>query len=397
MDLTAVPTEYLEAELVSHAAFEATGMARMLDVLAEFDRRRVWDSWGCASPQQWLGWKCGLAYGAASERLRVARALNGLPAIREGLSSGKLSYSKVRELTRVATPDTDDSLATIAGCATAAQVAMIVRSLRKRTPKDVARQVDSRGLRWAVDEEDGSMVFTLRLPTETGQAVAAALQVVTQVEAGVPAHQSRADACVALICGDDEVRARPEVIVHLHADTAAFEDSTAVAPEIVECLACDGAVTTVADTPVGPITIKKDPPPSRTQRRWLKLRHRTCQFPGCHHAGSFDAHHVVHRGQGGKTRLSNMVRICQFHHRLVHILDLRLTLHPDRRLDVTFPAGNPIDRSIPYSPFVAPVPADPNLISSSTWSGERLQLDYVHLAVTSIGHHTANQWATAAA
>lgn len=190
--------------------------------------------------------------------------------------------------------------------------------------------------------------------------------------------------------------AHAPVIVYLHADTAAFEDSTAVAPEIVECLACDGAVTTVADTPVGPITIKKDPPPSRTQRRWLKLRHRTCQFPGCHHTGSFDAHHVVHRGQGGKTRLSNMVRICQFHHRLVHILNLRLTLHPDRRLDVTFPAGNPIDRSIPYSPFVAPVPADPNLISS-TWSGERLQLDYVHLAVTSIGHYTANPRAAVAA
>ena len=86
--------------------------------------------------------------------------------------------------------------------------------------------------------------------------------------------------------------------------------------------------------------------------------------------------------QGGKTRLANLVRLCQFHHRLVHVLDLRLTLHPDRRLDVTFPAGNPIDRSIPYSQFVAPVPADPNLISS-TWSGERLQLDYVHLAVVS--------------
>lgn len=91
-----------------------------------------------------------------------------------------------------------------------------------------------------------------------------------------------------------------------------------------------------------------------------------------------------------------MMRLCQFHHRLVHILDLRLTLHPDRRLDVTFPAGNPIDRSIPYSPFVAPAPADPNLISS-TWSGERLQLDYVHLAVTSIGHYKANPRAAVAA
>ena len=64
----------------------AQTLARMLDVLAEFDRRRGWESWGCASPQQWLGWKCGLGYGAASERLRVARALTVLPHIRDGLS-----------------------------------------------------------------------------------------------------------------------------------------------------------------------------------------------------------------------------------------------------------------------------------------------------------------------
>ena len=111
MDITTAPSEYLEAELVAHAAWEATGMARMLDVLAEFDRRRVWEQWGCASPQQWLGWKCALGYVAASERLRVARALGQLPHIRDGLSRGKLSFSKVRELTRVATPDTDECLA----------------------------------------------------------------------------------------------------------------------------------------------------------------------------------------------------------------------------------------------------------------------------------------------
>ena len=382
MDIASVPSEYLEAELVAHAAFEATGMARMLDVLGEFDRRRVWESWGCVSAQQWLGWKCGLGSVAASERLRVARALPVLPYIREGLSRGKLSYSKVRELTRVATAETDECLAGIAGCATAAQVAAMVRSLRKRTPRDVVRQVDSRGLRWDVDDSDGSVVFTLRVPTEVGQAVIAAVNAVTGLEAGVPVHRKRADACVGLICGDDEVRARPEVLVHLHADSAAFDDSTAVAPEIVECLACDGTVTTVADTAAGPITIKKDPPPSRTQRRWLKLRHRTCQFPGCHHTGSFDAHHIIHRSQGGRTRLNNLVRLCQHHHRLVHTLDLRLTLHPDRHLDVRFPAGNSIDRTIEHTPFVAPAPTDPNLITG-TWSGERLQLDYVHLAVTS--------------
>jgi len=357
-------------------------MARMLDVLAEFDRRRVWDSWGCASPQQWLGWKCSLGYVAATERLRVARALTTLPVIRDRLAQGKLSFSKVRELTRIATPETDACLAEIAECATAAQVAKMAKALRKRTASDAARQVESRGLRWETDDADGSMIITLRLPTETGQAVIAAINAAASAEAGVPAHQSRADACAALITGGDDTRARPEVIVHLHADAAAFDDGSAVAPEIVEYLSCDGPVTTVADTEHGPITIKKDPPPTRAQRRWLRLRHQTCQFPGCYHDGSFDAHHIIPRHLGGKTRLHNMIRLCQYHHRLVHLRGLVLTLHPDRTLDVRFPAGNPIDRTIFHEPFASPAPSDPNHITGR-WAGERLQIGYLHLTVNS--------------
>ena len=44
---------------------------------------------------------------AARERLRVAEALVGLPAVREALGAGALTYSAVRELTRVATAKTE--------------------------------------------------------------------------------------------------------------------------------------------------------------------------------------------------------------------------------------------------------------------------------------------------
>jgi len=66
----------------------------------------------------------------------------------------------------------------------------------------------------------------------------------------------------------------------------------------------------------------------------------------------------------------------------VHLLGLRLTLHPDRSLDAHFPAGNPVDRTIEHAPFVAPAPADPNLITG-TWTGEQLHLDWLHLTINS--------------
>src|SRR3954452_12665750 len=44
----------------------------------------------------------------ANEKLRVAHELLELPLIDEAFRAGEVSWSKVRELTRVATPDTED-------------------------------------------------------------------------------------------------------------------------------------------------------------------------------------------------------------------------------------------------------------------------------------------------
>ena len=52
--------------------------------------------------------------GAARERVRVAHALVGLPKISQGFSKGKLSYSKVRAITRLADESNEDYLLMIA-------------------------------------------------------------------------------------------------------------------------------------------------------------------------------------------------------------------------------------------------------------------------------------------
>lgn len=79
MEPAAMTTEYLEAELVAHAAWETKGLARMLMVLAEFDNRRGWALWQCQSAQQWLSWKCGVGYGSRIE-MRAVRSWFGQPS-----------------------------------------------------------------------------------------------------------------------------------------------------------------------------------------------------------------------------------------------------------------------------------------------------------------------------
>ena len=82
-----------------------------LRLVAEFDRRGGWHGVGIRSCAHWLAWQCGLGSGAAREHVRVARALPGLPRIQAAFSAGRLSYSKVRALTRIAAPDCEAALA----------------------------------------------------------------------------------------------------------------------------------------------------------------------------------------------------------------------------------------------------------------------------------------------
>src|SRR5512132_3801570 len=103
--------------------------ARLLDLIREFDAREGWNH-GFRSCADWLSWRVGLDKGAARERVRVARALGTLPRLAHALAGGQISYSKVRALTRVATPETEAQLLAVARAGTAVHVERIVRGWR---------------------------------------------------------------------------------------------------------------------------------------------------------------------------------------------------------------------------------------------------------------------------
>ena len=88
--------------------------------------RGGWNS-GFRSCAAWLAWRVGLDPGAARERVRVARALGTLPLLARALARGELSYAKVRALTRVATPETEERLLAVGRAGTADHVERIVR------------------------------------------------------------------------------------------------------------------------------------------------------------------------------------------------------------------------------------------------------------------------------
>jgi len=103
---------------------------RFLKLIAEFDRREGWAGFGIRSCAHWLNWKCSIGLAAAREKVRTARALDGLPGINAGFEKGELSFSKVRAMTRVATDLNEPYLLMIAEYGTAQHMEKLVNTFR---------------------------------------------------------------------------------------------------------------------------------------------------------------------------------------------------------------------------------------------------------------------------
>ncbi len=162
---------------------------RFIKLIAAMERTRGWQEGGYCNLGNWLDHRCGLGPCAARERIRIGRALARLPRIDAAFRDGVISYSKVRAITRVATPDTDATLLAIAEGSSAAQLESLVRTYERvgADDRECASSEQRRGLSWYY--EDGMLVITAAVPAERGALVIKALQEV------VDARKDEREAC----------------------------------------------------------------------------------------------------------------------------------------------------------------------------------------------------------
>jgi hypothetical protein len=163
------------AEEATH--FDAA-MHRLLTHIREFDLGGGWGYAGAQSCAHWLSWRVGWSLGTGREHVRVGRRIGELPRVDEALRQGKLSYSKVRAITRVATPATEEMLVEFASVSTGAQLETICRKLRsvQRLSRATAREVDEDRRVSRRDLEDGMVRIEVTLRPEEAAMVMAAIE-----------------------------------------------------------------------------------------------------------------------------------------------------------------------------------------------------------------------------
>jgi hypothetical protein len=407
--ISSVSTPALIDQITELAGHLNAAHARWLALIAELDRRNAWVEWGVKSCAHWLNWKCGLDLGAAREKLRVAHALEGLPRIAASMAAGKLSYSKVRAMTRVAEAPNEEYLLNIALHATAHHVEKLVRSYRRvKESQELtreARQQAGRELRW-FHNDDGSLVIRARLTAEAGALFIKALQA---AEDSVPAKSVSAETSLDPVQTRRALRAdalamisesflssgprdlnggdRQQIVVHVdaqtlkhdHAGRCELEHGPAMAAETARRLACDASLIAIIeneqDEPLNVGRKTRTIPPAI--RRALNSRDRGCRFPGCTHIRYVDGHHVHHWSKGGETKLSNLVTLCRFHHRQVHEGQVVVQILDDGAFRFVRPDGNTFDSPPPQATdWIALATGQPVAITPRTaitgWTGEHL-------------------------
>lgn len=365
----------LEAEITRLSANIYAAEYRWLCLLAQFDELEGWCGDGIKSFAHWPNWKCGISLAAGREKVRVARRLGELPLVSKAMSEGRLSYSKVRAITRIATAENEQDLLYIARNGTAEQLEKTIQLYRKSKAgvdsnldsSHANQQHEMKYLTYYYDT-DGSLIINGRMPAEQGAQLVKALEAGTDfifteqrrvcaearpesdvgkepelqasdvsAETSRPSLTSiRVDALCTMaekwlacesttVCNSD----RYQVVVHV--DEEVLQGSTQgcgkiaggpfIAPETVRRLACDSSLIRVTEDALGNILDigrKTRSIPSAIKRA-LRIRDQGCQFPGCTTDHRFcDGHHVQPWIQGGSTSLGNLVLLCRRHHRLVH-------------------------------------------------------------------------------
>jgi HNH endonuclease len=280
--------------------------------------------------------------------------------IRAEFGAGRLSYAKVRALTRIAAPDTEAGLAD----------ALLVLAEAFLAEK-VAAADDPEVYQVIVHVGTDAMPAGPPADPAAGRAADAAAGVggvSAETPAGAPARPARP----ARPPGHPAGPARCHV-----------EDGPAISVSTAQMIACSSSLSWMLHDSAGKLLDlgRRRRRPNAALRRAARERDNCrCRFPGCE-SRRIDLHHIQYWSNRGRTSLDNLIGLCRYHHRLVHERGYLIAAARDGTFTVCRPDGT----AIPASP---PLPRPDGTIGDChdaditpetiipPWYGERLDLDH---------------------
>jgi hypothetical protein len=299
---------------------------------------------------------------STSEKLRVAAALESLPALAGALEAGRLSWSAARELTRVTVAETEAEWLELATGKSLRQLEELVAGKRlgdaPSAPPDPAalRHV----LRFEVTAETFALLreamAELRRRSDASLDDDAALTEMARHVLVGPRDAGRSNYQIALslcpgcssarqVANGQLVSVGPEVLEKAECDAqhlppldrdpaCALDGPTKAGGDTASTFdssttACGGTASALDRSPTAGAAAtaprdahvdaraQQDIPPA-TRRAVLHRDHHRCRVPGCRNATFLDLHHLRMRDDGGLHEAANLIAVCSAHHTALH-------------------------------------------------------------------------------
>jgi 5-methylcytosine-specific restriction endonuclease McrA len=299
-------------------------------------RMRVHVELGYATFLEYLERVLGYRRRVAFERVRVAEALETLPRTREMLEDGEVSYSVVREITRVAEVETEQAWLDAIDGKTIDEVERIVSG---HAPGDLPTdpgdpQLEPR--RWAVDLDPDVYALVLEARRQIEEQMGGTLDDNTFVAA-------LCERALGAGAGDANVKPRYQIALTIcerceRATQDARGQVIDVAPTVPARTLCDAEHVGHLDGRPERVTSEI---PLKTRRHVLRRDHGRCRVPGCRGSKWLEIHHIVPRAEGGGHEPEKLVTLCGAHHRAHHEGKLLIRGRAPHDLVFEHPDGTP--------------------------------------------------------
>ncbi|MBP1818226.1 DUF222 domain-containing protein [Mycobacterium sp. OAE908] len=367
-----IPKERLEVlfeELAELAGQRNAIDGRVVEIVAEIDRDRLWGATGARSVAGLVAWRLGLSSTTAKTITTVAGRLDEFARCAEAMREGRLSLDQVAVIAGGAGAGSDEHYAQLAAVATVNQLRTAVKLEPRPDPEPQPEPKAS----ITKSSDEHFTTWRIRLPhIESAKLDAALASHRDALFAEHQHHHGDDEAFMRLVEAgwDAEVAQRPHgqhttVIAHLDVKerTAALHLGPLLSDADRQYLTCDATCEVWfhrAGQPIG--AGRSTRTVNRRLRRALEHRHPSCAVPGCGATRGLHAHHLVHWENGGPTDLDNLVLLCPYHHRLHHTGGITIT-GPATHLVVTDNDGHPLTSASLARPPTKPPPDVPR------WTG----------------------------
>jgi hypothetical protein len=366
MDWERVSNDEIDEGLDQFAGLAAAGLARVCELILQVDVRQSWMADGARCLSDWVAARLRIRDHTARQLVGVARRLGDLPILASKFASGGFSLDEVDAISRIVTPDTEETL--IGELAGLSNPVLDRRVRRHRgVSVDEERSVwERRRLirQWNLDQSE--LKFHGRLPGSEARIFDEAIDsrvdtMGVNPETGVfdRLDTRSADALVELAATDSTnhrtspvqltVFAELETLTTTDDGSAELDNTVLIPNQTAQRLACDAVVEWVITQNGQPVGIGRR---SRRIPGWLRrlVEHRDghqCQHPGCTNTRWLQVHHIIPWAVGGPTDLDNLILLCGIHHRFVH----------EHHWQITGPPDKPVFRRPDRTPHPRPRPA----------------------------------------